>query len=137
MTLPSLFTCSDGSVVRSADDWRARRRPEILETLAREVYGTRPVERPPELCFEPVGEDTVTMDGRAVRKRVRIARGEVVQTRPDIGGIVFPAGHAREWPGPFPVGGGGASQDGREPRAVDADAFAVRRADGDVNGAAL
>ena len=72
MTLPSLFTCSDGSVVRSADDWRARRRPEILETLAREVYGTRPVERPPELCFEPVGEDTVTMDGRAVRKRVRI-----------------------------------------------------------------
>ncbi len=71
--LPELLVGFDGRRVATVDDWERRRRPEILDFLARSVYGVRPVERPADLRFEPV-EDCRDMPGMgAVRRRARIS----------------------------------------------------------------
>ena len=40
--VPSLFTCLDGTEVKTAKDWVEKRRPEILEILRSEEYGRLP-----------------------------------------------------------------------------------------------
>jgi hypothetical protein len=41
-TLPKLLVCSDGSTVKTADDWNKRRRPESLQLFRHCMYGTCP-----------------------------------------------------------------------------------------------
>lgn len=41
-TLPDLLVAEDGSPIRTADDWTARRRPELVEAFTRSVYGRAP-----------------------------------------------------------------------------------------------
>lgn len=41
-SLPDALVCEDGSPVRSAEDWMARRRPELIEAFSRDVYGRAP-----------------------------------------------------------------------------------------------
>ena len=55
--------------------WTAERRPELKKLLETEVYGVRPVERPPHLVFSTVEPDALMMDGKAIRKRIRIEYG--------------------------------------------------------------
>ncbi len=43
---PALLTLDDGAPVESADDWRDRRRPEIVEAFEREVVGRVPADAP-------------------------------------------------------------------------------------------
>lgn len=71
--LPDLMRNNDGSRVSDVHDWETVRRKEILDFLSRHVYGLRPVERPADLCFEPLEPDRVMLAGKAVRKRVRIS----------------------------------------------------------------
>ena len=54
--------------------WDARR-AEMLKTLTEEEYGVRPVERPANLRFTPIGADSEALGGRAIRRRVRISYG--------------------------------------------------------------
>lgn len=70
--LPALLVGGDGSRVKGPADWEAVRRPEILKFLTDNVYGRRPVERPADLRFESIEPDRTMLDGRAIRKRVRI-----------------------------------------------------------------
>ena len=55
--------------------WEKERRAEIKAILEHEVYGRRPVEKPPHLVFSELEPDAVMMGGRAVRKRVRVEYG--------------------------------------------------------------
>ena len=71
--VPPLF--APGARPRDGEAWRKGRREEIKKLLETEVYGKRPVERPPHLAFSAVEPDTVMMDGAAVRKRVRVEYG--------------------------------------------------------------
>ena len=71
--LPELMRTSDGRMVSSVADWESDRRPEILNFFTRNVYGERPVERPADLQFKPLGEDCEFPEIPAVRKRVRIS----------------------------------------------------------------
>ena len=50
-SLPEPLVMADGSPVRDAAAWRARRRPELLELFAREVYGRTPAGRPAATQF--------------------------------------------------------------------------------------
>lgn len=45
-TLPNPLVLADGTPVRDAATWRAKRRPELLEIFSREVYGRTPGGRP-------------------------------------------------------------------------------------------
>lgn len=67
--LPDPLKMSDGSEVKTAEQWLTRRRPELLELFSRIMYGQAP--RRPRATSEIVDEKVV-MDGRANRQRVRV-----------------------------------------------------------------
>ncbi|MGN0832131.1 MAG: acetylxylan esterase [Kiritimatiellia bacterium] len=69
--LPELLQTADGRRIASVREWESRRR-ELLDFFTRNVYGERPVERPDDLRFEPIGEEVELPGLPAVRKRVRI-----------------------------------------------------------------
>ncbi len=71
-TLPDPLVMRDGTVVREAATWRERRRPELLELYAREVYGRTPAGRPAGMHWEVTAEDRAALGGKAVRKEVTI-----------------------------------------------------------------
>ena len=71
--VPPLF--APGEKPWNGEAWQRGRRAEIKSLLETEVYGKRPVERPPHLAFSSVEPDAVMMDGAAVRKRVRVEYG--------------------------------------------------------------
>ena len=71
-TLPDPLVAADGTPVRDAADWRARRRPELLELFAREVHGRTPGGRPSGMRWEVTGVDRAALGGKAVRKEVTL-----------------------------------------------------------------
>ena len=68
-SLPELLVCADGSPVAAARDWTAKRRPEILELFAREVYGQSPG-RLAGTIWESTSTVEGALDGRATRKQL-------------------------------------------------------------------
>ena len=70
--VPELLRTDDGRTVSDLATWEKTRRREIRETFLREIYGRRPAERPAKLTFSAAEPDKVMMDGKAVRKRIRI-----------------------------------------------------------------
>ena len=71
--VPPLFP--PGAWVPNAKNWHDGRRAEIKKILADEVYGHRPVERPPHLAFSEVSPEKTMMDGNAMRRLVKIEYG--------------------------------------------------------------
>ena len=70
-TLPDPLRFNDGSPVRSADDWKRRRRAEVIELFAQHMYGRSP--RPPQsLNYEVFDNDKTALGGKAIRKQVTI-----------------------------------------------------------------
>lgn len=76
-TLPDPFTTLAGEQVSSATDWTQTRRPEILETFAREMYGRAP-EPPLAVESKVVNRDENALNGKAIREEidVTLAAGE-------------------------------------------------------------
>ncbi len=72
LPLPDPPLCADGTPVRDVADWRARRRPELLELFAREVYGRTPAGRPKEMHWKVTSVDRTALGGKATRKQVTI-----------------------------------------------------------------
>lgn len=68
--LPDPLVLSVGKTVKNARQWTKKRRPQVLETFAQEMYGHIPA-RPEGLHFSTVSEDTV-YGGLGIRKVVRI-----------------------------------------------------------------
>ena len=56
--VPSLFTCLDGTEVKTAEDWTGKRRPEILGILRKEEYG----------CLPDMGDVQINIRVAAVRQ---------------------------------------------------------------------
>jgi hypothetical protein len=69
--LPDPLLTADGRRVTTAKQWRASRRPEILELFRKHVYGRVPKARY-EKRFEVVKSDPNAMSGAATLKEVRI-----------------------------------------------------------------
>ena len=70
--VPELMTAFDGTKISTVEQWETLRAPELLEEFTREEYGRRPVDRPKALAFENAEPDKVMMDGKAIRKRIRV-----------------------------------------------------------------
>jgi hypothetical protein len=62
-----------GDKVTDVATWEKVRRPELLDVFLENEYGRRPVERPDTLTFETAEPDKLMMDGKALRKRVRVS----------------------------------------------------------------
>ena len=69
--LPDALTLNNGKPVRSVKDWERKRRPELLQLFADEIYGNAPVGRPAELHFQQL-ESGEAFGGKALRKQVRV-----------------------------------------------------------------
>jgi hypothetical protein len=72
-TLPDPLVASDGTKVTSAEMWRSKRRPEILELFRKYVYGRAPLDRPKEMTFKTFDLDNKALNGMAVRKQVTVS----------------------------------------------------------------
>jgi hypothetical protein len=70
-TLPDPLLFSDGTPVRTAADWTNRRRAEILELFATNVYGHGPA-KPRNISYEVFDNDPNALGGKAIRKQVTI-----------------------------------------------------------------
>jgi hypothetical protein len=70
-TLPNPLVMQDGTPVTTAEQWRDKRRPELIELFETQVYGRRPP-KPTDLRFDIAATDDTAVDGRATRKQVRI-----------------------------------------------------------------
>ena len=70
--VPELMMSFSGKTVSTVEQWESVRAPELLEEFTKEEYGRRPVERPRDLAFETAEPDAEAMDGKAIRKRVRV-----------------------------------------------------------------
>ena len=70
-TLPDPLVFSDGQPVKTAREWRERRRAEILQLLETNVYGRSP--KPPKhIRFKVFDVDKEALGGKAIRKQVTI-----------------------------------------------------------------
>ena len=69
--LPDPLVAADGSAVRDAAAWK-KRRLELLEIFAREVYGRTPAGRTPGMHWETTSVDRAALGGKAVRKEITV-----------------------------------------------------------------
>jgi hypothetical protein len=69
-TVPDPLVFNNGQPVRTARDWK-RRREEILELFATNVYGHNP-EAPRHISFDVTDIDRAALGGKAIRKQVTI-----------------------------------------------------------------
>ena len=73
-TLPDPLAMNDGAKVATAQQWREKRRAEILELYRAEVFGRTP--QTPPLKSELVSCDKHALDGKATRKLFRISTND-------------------------------------------------------------
>ena len=69
-TLPDPLIFNNGKSVRSARDWKGRRK-QILELFATQVYGRGP-KAPKHISYDVFDVDQAALGGRAIRKQVTI-----------------------------------------------------------------
>jgi hypothetical protein len=98
-TLPDPLVMADGVKVTDITTWKEKRRPEILNLFATNVYGRTMIGRPKEMTWKVAWEDRSAMDGNAIAKNVTIYfAGKVDGPKTDVN-IVLPA-HAAKKPVP-------------------------------------
>ncbi len=71
--IPELLKCADGTEVTTVQQWESQRRGVILELFREHVYGRNPVDRPADLKFEDLTPERVMMEGKALRKRIKVS----------------------------------------------------------------
>ena len=70
-TLPELLRCQDGTLITDAEEWRRKRRPELLQMFKDVMYGELPP-LPDNVRYELLSEKRDARGGRALRREVRI-----------------------------------------------------------------
>ncbi len=73
--VPDFLARPDGGRVSTASEWVRSLRPTVKRFFLTNIYGRRPVERPPHLAFSEVCPDKDMIDGKALRKRIRCEYG--------------------------------------------------------------
>ena len=71
-TLPDPLTMTDGTKIKTAEEWFAKRRPELLALFRGEMYGQMPSADCAKLSFSILENDTNALSGKATRRQIRI-----------------------------------------------------------------
>lgn len=69
--LPDVLSAVDGERIATAEQWRQKRRPEMLDLFREHIYGRETVQRPAAISFHTVVTHGL-MEGRVIRKQVDI-----------------------------------------------------------------
>ncbi len=70
-TLPDPLITNNGKQVTTQKEWIKKRRPEILDIFATQMYGKAPA-KPKNIHFKVVSEDKQALGGMAIRKEVKV-----------------------------------------------------------------
>ena len=70
-TLPDPLRFEDGAPVANLEDWK-KRRVELMDLFANQVYGKTPIGRPEAMRFEPRKKITTFLGGKATLEEIRI-----------------------------------------------------------------
>jgi hypothetical protein len=70
--VPSALILNNGQKVNNAWEWMNLRRPEILALYRDQVFGQLPA-MPEQMSYEVVSEKDDALDGKAIRKEIKIA----------------------------------------------------------------
>ncbi|MFA6240693.1 MAG: hypothetical protein WC655_07185 [Candidatus Hydrogenedentales bacterium] len=70
-TLPDPLVTVSGEAVTTPEQWREKRRPEILELFQSHVYGRSPG-RPEAMHFQVREKHEKALEGKAIRRQVRV-----------------------------------------------------------------
>lgn len=97
-TLPDPLVMSDGSRVQTANDWKTKRRPEILGLFQKEVFGRSPG-RPEDLKFEVKSTKKDALDGLATRREILVR----VPSKPEWPGMMVLVYVPNKGPKPAPA----------------------------------
>jgi hypothetical protein len=81
--LPDALVAADGSKVTTAEQWREKRRPELLERFSREMYGHSPG-KPENLVSKVFDRDEQALGGKATRLQIAIYPGGKPAPRIDL-----------------------------------------------------
>ena len=95
--LPDPLIATDGTRITTAAEWREKRRPELLEFFAREMYGRSPG-RPEKMMSEVFDRDPQALGGKATRIQIAIYPGGKPEPRMDL--LVYLPNHTT---GPVPA----------------------------------
>lgn len=95
--LPDPLVALDGTKITSAEQWREKRRPELLEFFTREMYGVSPG-KPEKMSFDVFDRDKQALGGKATRIQIAIYPGGKPGPRIDL--LVYVPNEAK---GPVPV----------------------------------
>ena len=71
-TLPDPLVCADGRKVTDVETWEQKRRPELLQLFADQIYGHAPQPGRGRAKFEVTSIATNALDGKATRKEITI-----------------------------------------------------------------
>ncbi|MDZ4861187.1 MAG: acetylxylan esterase [Candidatus Hydrogenedentes bacterium] len=80
--LPDPFVMMDGTRIETAEDWNARRRPELKQLFQHYMYGIMPA--PVAIRAEPEQPDADILDGKAVLRQVVISFPSLPHNAPRI-----------------------------------------------------
>lgn len=94
---PDPLVALDGTRITTAAEWQEKRRPELLEFFAREMYGRSPG-RPEKMIFEVFDRDPAALGGKATRIQIAIYPGGKPRPRMDL--LVYVPNAAK---GPVPA----------------------------------
>ena len=97
-TLPDALTLQNGQPVRDAKTWWTKRRPELVTLFETQQYGRAPG-RPAGENFEVFDKGTPALDGKAIRKQVRIYLN-AQKTGPSIQLLIYLPANAKK---PVPI----------------------------------
>jgi hypothetical protein len=81
--LPDALVGADGTRIDTPELWWKKRRPELLEIFAREMYGRSPG-RPEGMTIEEFDRDAQALGGKATRIQVAIRPGGAGGPRIDL-----------------------------------------------------
>ncbi len=94
--LPDPLLANDGTKITSAEQWREKRRPELLEFFTREMYGHSPG-KPEKMVTDVFDRDEQALDGKATRIQIALYPGGKPGPRIDLL-IYMPNGAKRPVP---------------------------------------
>lgn len=98
---PDVLTMLDGTRVATAEDWRAKRRPELISLFEWYMYGAPPAAAAHAKITSEIEGETDVLDGRATMKQVAIHFGPPGRERD--GAIHLLLFVPKERKGPVPV----------------------------------
>ncbi len=98
VTLPDPLKMADGTAVASAEQWTAKRRPEVLALFQSEEYGRAPGELK-DVKFEVTAVKKDALGGKATRKLVHIS----LEKHPAWGGMDLMVYTPNDAKGPVPA----------------------------------